>query len=179
MVRNSAHTNPHRRAKKVQMSAAPFGVHQSAPCPAPAADTDLPWDGPRGGANLPSLARRNRSVPFDSSLTRKILVRARENAGGRRKGDGRPPGSRNRPVLVHALLRLPTRSNGCCCVCARLAPVPCCRTANTAQAETATSPNRSPPTRGLFFRLVQGAAFGQLAYRLPTSNRKEKTPLPH
>ena len=44
MVRNSANTNPHRRAEKVQMSAAPFGVHQSAPCPAPAADTDLLGD---------------------------------------------------------------------------------------------------------------------------------------
>ncbi len=44
MVRNSANTNPHRRAKKVQIGAAPFGVHQSAPCPAPAADTDLLGD---------------------------------------------------------------------------------------------------------------------------------------
>ena len=44
MVRNSANTNPHRRAKKVQMSAAPYRGAPIRTCPAPAADTDLLGD---------------------------------------------------------------------------------------------------------------------------------------
>lgn len=44
MVRNSANTNPHRRAEKVQMSAAPYRGAPIRTCPAPAADTDLLGD---------------------------------------------------------------------------------------------------------------------------------------
>ena len=35
------------------------------------------------------------------------------------------------------------------------------------------------PARGAFLLSGAGAAFGQVAYRLPTSNGKEKTPLPN
>ena len=45
MVRNDANTNPHRRAEKVQMSAAPYRGAPIRTCPAPAADTDLLGDG--------------------------------------------------------------------------------------------------------------------------------------
>ena len=41
MVRNSANTNPQRKKKKVQMSAAPYRGAPIRTCPAPAADTDL------------------------------------------------------------------------------------------------------------------------------------------
>ena len=41
MVRTDANTNPHRRAEKVQMSAAPYRGAPIRTCPAPAADTDL------------------------------------------------------------------------------------------------------------------------------------------
>ena len=44
MVRNSANTNPHRRAEKVQMSATTLRVAPIRTCPAPAADTDLLGD---------------------------------------------------------------------------------------------------------------------------------------
>ena len=44
MVRNSANTNPHRRAEKVQMSAAPYRGAPIRTCPTPAADTDLLGD---------------------------------------------------------------------------------------------------------------------------------------
>ena len=44
MVRNSANTNPHRRAEKVQMSATTLRVAPFRTCPAPAADTDLLGD---------------------------------------------------------------------------------------------------------------------------------------
>ena len=41
MVRNSANTNPHRRAEKVQIGAAPYRGAPIRTCPTPAADTDL------------------------------------------------------------------------------------------------------------------------------------------
>lgn len=44
MVRNSANTNPHRRAEKVQIGAAPYRGAPIRTCPAPAADTDLLGD---------------------------------------------------------------------------------------------------------------------------------------
>lgn len=44
MVRNSANTNPHRRAEKVQMSATTLRVAPIRTCPAPAAGTDLLGD---------------------------------------------------------------------------------------------------------------------------------------
>lgn len=44
MVRTDANTNPHRRAEKVQMSAAPYRGAPIRTCPAPAADTDLLGD---------------------------------------------------------------------------------------------------------------------------------------
>lgn len=44
MVRTDANTNPHRRAKKVQMSAAPYRGAPIRTCPAPAAGTDLLGD---------------------------------------------------------------------------------------------------------------------------------------
>lgn len=44
MVRNSANTNPHRWAEKVQMSAAPYRGAPIRTCPTPAADTDLLGD---------------------------------------------------------------------------------------------------------------------------------------
>ena len=44
MVRNSANTNPHRRAEKVQMSATTLRVAPIRTCPTPAADTDLLGD---------------------------------------------------------------------------------------------------------------------------------------
>ena len=44
MVRNRANTYPHRRAEKVQMSAAPYRGAPIRTCPAPAADTDLLGD---------------------------------------------------------------------------------------------------------------------------------------
>lgn len=44
MVRTDANTNPHRRAKKVQMSATTLRVAPIRTCPAPAADTDLLGD---------------------------------------------------------------------------------------------------------------------------------------
>ena len=44
MVRTDANTNPHRPAKKVQMSAAPYRGAPIRTCPAPAADTDLLGD---------------------------------------------------------------------------------------------------------------------------------------
>ncbi|MDI3511749.1 MAG: hypothetical protein PWQ61_2514 [Betaproteobacteria bacterium] len=44
MVRTDANTNRHRRAKKVQMSAAPYRGAPIRTCPAPAASTDLLGD---------------------------------------------------------------------------------------------------------------------------------------
>ncbi len=44
MVRNSANTNPHRRAEKVQIGAAPYRGAPIRTCPTPAADTDLLGD---------------------------------------------------------------------------------------------------------------------------------------
>lgn len=44
MVRNSANTNPHRRAEKVQIGAAPYRGAPIRTCPAPAAGTDLLGD---------------------------------------------------------------------------------------------------------------------------------------
>lgn len=44
MVRTDANTNPHRRAEKVQMSAAPYRGAPIRTCPAPAAVTDLLGD---------------------------------------------------------------------------------------------------------------------------------------
>jgi hypothetical protein len=44
MVRNSANTNPHRRAEKVQMSATTLRVAPIRTCPAPAAGMDLLGD---------------------------------------------------------------------------------------------------------------------------------------
>ena len=44
MVRNSANTNPHRRAEKVQIGAAPYRGAPIRTCPAPTAGTDLLGD---------------------------------------------------------------------------------------------------------------------------------------
>ena len=41
MVRTDANTNPHHRAEKVQIGAAPFRGAPIRTCPAPPADTDL------------------------------------------------------------------------------------------------------------------------------------------
>ena len=38
-------------------------------------------------------------------------------------------------------------------------------------------PKLRSPRRGAFLLSGAGAAFGQVAYKLPTSNRKQKTPL--
>ena len=44
MVRTDANTNPHRRAEKVQIGAAPYRGAPIRTCPTPAADTDLLGD---------------------------------------------------------------------------------------------------------------------------------------
>ena len=57
----------------------------------------------------------------------------------------------------------------------------CCESADAvhAPAELTHKPPTEAPARGAFLLSGAGATFGQVAYRLPTSNGKEKTPLPY
>jgi len=87
MVRTDANTNPHRRAEKVQIGAAPYRGAPIRTCPAPAAGTDLLGDEIQKTSRTKSRLRyatkyaRNRLVDRPGPCTSGTAMNCASSAG--------------------------------------------------------------------------------------------------